>query len=104
MFDTKMQGIPCYAEVTELVAPVFYHEAIIKADPGDSYPEDSEAGYYDVRLYDRQGYRAKWLERKMEGKDRDKIVAEFHGERNPQSWESMASNLKADLCAALGGA
>lgn len=40
---------------------------------------DYYGGWFDVEfeLYDRKGYRAKWLERKMTSADEDRIIQEL---------------------------
>lgn len=40
---------------------------------------DYYGGWFDVEfeLYDRKGYRAKWLERKMASADEDRIIQEL---------------------------
>lgn len=60
-FDTRVAGIPCQVEVT------FYSAGY----PGSRYgnrgegipPEPEEI---EFRLLDRKGYRARWLEKKLD--------------------------------------
>ena len=69
MFEARVCGIPCQIEVTR-----FY-----PGDPGRysgpielCYPE--EAPEVEFELYDRKGYRARWLEEKLTSTDEDAIV------------------------------
>jgi hypothetical protein len=58
--ETYVAGIPCIIGVTDYEA---YVPAYISGPPEYCYP--SEGGYGDYILLDRKGYRAKWLERKL---------------------------------------
>ncbi len=61
IIKTRISGIPCevwvgYLPPTPDIPPAFSHGGL----PGD--PEEIEV----KEVYDRKGYRAKWLERKLE--------------------------------------
>lgn len=67
MFDARVCGIPCQVEVT--------NARYYKPQSSNPYECSSDLdyhGYWDdieYELYDRRGYRAKWLENKMKPKD-----------------------------------
>lgn len=72
MIETHIQGIPCQAEMTG-----GYYQ---KPDPSCwSSDWDYYGGWFDVEfeIYDRKGYRAKWLEKKMTAKDEERIIEEL---------------------------
>lgn len=68
MIQTRIQGIPCQIEVTrcEVVRGSYSFNA---ASDWDYH------GYSEVEfdVYDRTGYPAPWLERKMTDEDRSRI-------------------------------
>ena len=69
----SVKGIPALAHVTHFV------RVPAAANPRLA-PSDLDAwGYTDMEyaLYDRKGYSAEWLERKMDENDRDNIEAEI---------------------------
>jgi hypothetical protein len=67
MMDARVCGIPCQVEVIEA--------RYIRPQSSNPYGCSSDLDYYgywedvDYELYDRRGYRAKWLENKMTPKD-----------------------------------
>ena len=68
MVEVRVAGIPCYADPTSV------H---IQKPQGRYADSDWDCyGYEEVEfdLYDRKGYRAVWLEKKMDKEDADKIV------------------------------
>ena len=72
MIDTRISGIPCKAEMVG-----GYYQ---KPDYGTWASDvDYYGGWFDVEfeIYDRRGYRAKWLENKMTAKDEERIVNEL---------------------------
>lgn len=74
MYQIKVCGIPCQAKVTHWTkyVPARIH-------PVDySHPE--EGGDVEFELYDRKGYRARWLEKKMEScrGEEDRIAEELY--------------------------
>lgn len=69
--ETHVAGIPCIIGVTDYEA---YVPAYISGPPEYCYP--SEGGFGGYILLDRKGYRAKWLERKLN----DRIEREIQDE------------------------
>jgi hypothetical protein len=69
---TKIAGIPCSVEVT-------HYEPLTPAQtygpPEDCYP--AEGGDIEFTVYDRTGYRAKWLEAKITQADVERILGEY---------------------------
>lgn len=67
MIEAVVRGIPCQVEVT--------HARYVKPQSYNPYNCDSDMDYYgywvnvNYELYDRKGYRAKWLENKMTSQD-----------------------------------
>lgn len=74
MIRTTIQGIPCIVEETHIyyTKPSF-KPACLCDSPSEFY------GDYEVEfdVFDRKGYRAAWLERKMTDKDRERIEQEI---------------------------
>jgi hypothetical protein len=68
MIQAAIAGIPCQIEVTHLVTVPADHSA----DSDWDY-----AGYTEIEfdVYDRKGYPATWLEKKMTNADISKIEA-----------------------------
>ena len=62
-YETRVCGIPCKIEVTEF--SVEYPSADC---PG--------GGDWAYKLYDRKGYRAKWLEAKVTDDEDDRLYCE----------------------------
>jgi hypothetical protein len=79
MIDTHIQGIPCQVEMTG--------GHYVKPWQGSAYncPSDWDyyGGWFDVEfeIYDRKGYRAKWLEKKMTAADEQRIIEELTQDR-----------------------
>ena len=63
-FETTVCGIPCLVRVINWEP---YRPAILRADPGDSYPP--EGGEGDWEILDRKGRPAPWQERKLTGQE-----------------------------------
>lgn len=64
MIQASIQGIPCQIEVTTFDRK--------KGSYSHSAPSDLDYyGYteFEFEVYDRKGYRARWLENKMTDKD-----------------------------------
>ncbi len=59
-FDTQIEGIPCICKVT------YYSPAkpMTGSGYGDCDPPEEEE--FDFEILDRKGYRAHWLERKVD--------------------------------------
>lgn len=68
MYNVTVCGIPCQIEV---------HSYYVESESWDC-PGSAE---WEFALYDRKGYRAKWLERKLEANpDEEARLFEQHGE------------------------
>lgn len=64
MIEARIAGIPCLIDPTHVMV----------VEGSYSYNADSDMDYYgyteiEFEVYDRKGYRAKWLERKMTNED-----------------------------------
>ena len=72
--ESRIQGIPCLIEVT-----TFNRVKPWRGSPQNCPSSDDYYGYTEVEfdVLDRKGYKASWLERKMTGKDQDRIRAEI---------------------------
>lgn len=72
-YEVYVSGIPCLACVT-------YHAAGRPAQlygPAENcYPAEDPELEFD--LFDRKGYKAAWLERKMTEKDADRIIEDIY--------------------------
>ena len=71
MIAATISGIPCLIACTYL---------FVQAPMGPRADSDQDCyGYSDVEfdVYDRKGYPAAWLERKMTDEDRDNIVTKI---------------------------
>lgn len=79
MITTRIQGIPCQVEMT---AGTYVHGS-------HNYHAQSDMDYYggwedvDFAVYDRRGYRAKWLEKKMTASDIQRIIDLLRDESDP---------------------
>lgn len=73
MFDSRIAGIPCQIDVTYAYAG---RPARIYGDPSDCYPAESDE--FEFEVYDRKGYRAKWLENKLTESDIERIAKEYY--------------------------
>lgn len=60
-FKSTVCGIPCTVLVTSYIP---YDPGRTYGPPEQCYPP--EGGEMEFELYDRKGYRAKWLEQKLE--------------------------------------
>lgn len=72
LIETSIQGIPCQIDVTTYV--------VVKGSYSYNAPSDLDYyGYTEIEfdVYDRKGYPAAWLERKMTVNDRQRIEAEI---------------------------
>lgn len=79
--ETKIQGIPCLAEVT-----TFINVKPWRGSPHTCPSSDDYYGYTEIEydILDRKGYRAKWLERKITDRDVERIKEDI---RNAYSSE-----------------
>lgn len=72
MFDSRICGIPCQ------IKPTTYHREVAARTWGrsdDWHPGEPEE--FEFEVYDRKGYRAKWLEAKLTDRDYDRILEEY---------------------------
>jgi hypothetical protein len=70
MMATRINGIPCYISVD-----YYFNQASTNSrDSSDDY-----YGYtdFDFTVYDRKGWPALWLEKKLTSDDRARITREF---------------------------
>ena len=72
MINTHINGIPCKAEMTS----GYYEKPDYNTWDSDA---DYYGGWFDVefKVYDRKGYLANWLERKMTAKDEERIIQQL---------------------------
>ena len=64
MFPSKISGIPCQVLVNTLhIEPQTFD------CPGSCD--------FDYEIYDRKGYRARWLESKVTGDDHNRLIDEY---------------------------
>lgn len=70
MFETRVQGIPCIAEVLYYKPARYY----LSGPPEYCYDEGAE---FEFRLRDRRGRLAPWLVRKMTEDDYFAIQEEY---------------------------
>lgn len=72
MLTTTIAGIPCQVEISHTPAqPAGYYGEAVAIDP----PEEEE--FEVVAVYDRRGYPAPWLARKMTEEDAGRIYDEY---------------------------
>jgi len=69
MMHTHIAGIPCQVAIT-------HYEPY---DPG-SWHEPPSGGELEFEVYDRRGYPAAWLERKVTEDDELRIFAEYEAD------------------------
>jgi hypothetical protein len=67
-FNFTVCGIPCIIRITYWEP---YRAATLRADPGDSHPEEGGCG--DWEILDRKGRPAIWLTRKLTGQELAKL-------------------------------
>lgn len=73
IFDTRINGIPCQCNVinyTPYIPMRVYGSGMGDADPPE-YPE------FDFEILDRNGRRAKWLDRYVTDVVADELFTEF---------------------------
>ena len=72
MIETHVKGIPCKVEMTA----GYYQKPDYNTWASDW---DYYGGWSDVEfeVYDRKGYKAKWLEKKMTAEDETRIINEL---------------------------
>lgn len=72
MISTHIQGIPCQVRMVN----GFYQRPWCGSSHNCPSDLDYYGGWFDVEfeVYDRKGYRAKWLECKMTPEDEERLV------------------------------
>lgn len=72
MIETHIKGIPCQVQMTS----GYYQKPDYDTWTSDW---DHYGGWSDVEfeVYDRKGYKAKWLEKKMTAEDEKRIINEL---------------------------
>jgi hypothetical protein len=70
LFQTQVAGIPCQIDVTTCTVV----KGNSRADNDWDYYGYTE---FEFDVYDRKGYPAKWLERKLTPADRSRIEKEY---------------------------
>ena len=80
--STHIQGIPC------LIAIGYYHKQKPLGMQADS--DHDARGYTDAEytVLDRKGYPAKWLERKMNDLDRERVVIAIEDYKDAEAEEA----------------
>lgn len=75
MISTRIQGIPCQVKMVS----GFYQQPWSGSPHTCPSDLDYYGGWFDVEfeVYDRRGYRAKWLERKITPADEERILELF---------------------------
>ncbi len=79
MLSTRIQGIPCQVQATRI---------FVQKPLGPNCDSDWDCyGYSEVDfdVYDRKGYPADWLQRKMTDKDEERIVEQLLEEHHDHS-------------------
>lgn len=72
--NTTISGIPCIAEVLNYTSAEL--GMITSASTEPLMDED-----YELNIYDRKGYHAPWLEKKLTMDDEARIIEEYLDER-----------------------
>ena len=74
MIEARIQGIPCQVDVT-----YFYSKSGTYSRQAETPDEYYGCTEIEFEVYDRKGYKAAWLERKMTDDDRayieEKVLA-----------------------------
>jgi len=69
--ETRIQGIPCRVVVTGFAEPTSSNPNV------DPLSDPHDCGEFTFQVFDRRGYRAAWLERKMTEDDVNRIYREY---------------------------
>ena len=84
MMEVTVCGIPCQVEIT--------NARYVKPQSYSPYNCDSDMDYYgywsnvEYELYDRRGYRAKWLENKMTPQDHTDLLNYITENLDPEDY------------------
>lgn len=82
MIDTYICGIPCKVQLEH-----YYPGAdMVITGPGFGDCEPPEPTEVDFTVYDRKGYRARWLENKLTDSECDRIDEELIEYMSSDSW------------------
>lgn len=73
-FETKIKGIPCLCKVTKY-SP-YVPMRITGSGMGDADPP--EHACFEYEILDLKGYKASWLEKKLQPDDKERLLEEFH--------------------------
>jgi hypothetical protein len=74
MFETKISGIPCLVKVVSTRCP----QKTIRTGSGAGDCQPIEATDFEVEVFDRKGYKAEWLQRKLNTKQLQRIENEMN--------------------------
>lgn len=83
--ETRVAGIPCQVRVTYYQP---YDPGVWWGHPDQRTPE--EGPDLEVELYDRKGYRARWLEQKLTDRDIERLrqeLEELRRESEREGWD-----------------
>lgn len=83
IFNTKVQGIPCQCQVTYFKPGVAMQRYGTGA--GDVHPP--ELPEIEMKLLDRRGHPAPWLQKKLTEEERKRLEREFYLERDAEAYE-----------------
>ena len=72
MVEIKVFGIPAQAEITRYIPGL---PGKYSGHPDTWHPPEGEELEY--QLFDRKGYRARWLERKIAGTDEERELRNY---------------------------
>ena len=81
-FETKVAGIPCICNVVDYTP--YRPMRVYGPGMGDCDPPEYEEFEYEI--LDRRGYKASWLEKKLKPDDKDRLLEEFHLERDGERY------------------
>lgn len=90
-FWSCIQGIPCQIRITD------YSPGCAGDHPGMGPPmsyasiQAPEPEDWDYEVYDRKGYRARWLEDRISSADEDRITEDFHEHSERERAENAAA-------------
>ena len=72
IFTTRISGIPCQVAVYCTAPP----EPMRVYGPNMEDASPAEPGEYEIEVFDRKGYKAPWLARKLSEDDFDRLIEE----------------------------
>jgi len=89
-FNDRVAGIPCQVEVVYYEP---YDPGVTSGPPEHCYPP--EGGDFEVELYDRKGYRARWLEAKLTADELDRLREAFEARLEDERAEAQIAAYEA---------